>query len=231
MWVLFVIFVLPMGYLHAQLSTEDHVAGPGFWPTKGQPSLTEFVGEGTCARCHNGIATTQQATSMARTAMPASAAEILHRQPEMSFQFGKDMYRVHGAGSGGAWQSRYSVEDGAQRLEFPLAWAFGTGRVGQSYLFKKDDGHFYEARVTWFKSLHGLGFTPARALSGPVDLEQAMSRPVGEPELIRCFSCHATQVNTESFNEKSLVPGVQCEACHGPGATHVRLMQTPWGGG
>jgi hypothetical protein len=52
-----------------------------------------------------------------------------------------------------------------------------------------------------------------------------MGRKVGEAELIRCFSCHATAVNIQDrFNESGLRGGVTCEACHGPGAAHVAAM-------
>jgi hypothetical protein len=73
-----------------------------------------------------------------------------------------------------------------------VLWAFGNGRVGQSYLFKKDDGNFYEARVTYFDGLKNLHFTPSRELASPKDLEEAMGRPVSSSEIQHCFSCHTT---------------------------------------
>ena len=52
------------------------------------------------------------------------------------------------------------MTDGQRTLSYDLtAWAFGTARVGQSYLFK-NGGEFYEARVTYFDKLKSLAFTP-----------------------------------------------------------------------
>ena len=165
-------FLRPCGFLgfllavslHApsalcQLSTEDHLAEPGFWPTQDNPSRDDFTGPDACARCHRSKAASQKETPMARAAMSASLSDILHAHPLMSFGPGKYKYQIEGKTS----QSRYSVRDGNQSLSFPLLWAFGTGRVGQSYLFKKQNADFFEARVTYFETLGTIDFTPSRA--------------------------------------------------------------------
>ncbi len=213
----------PCGY--AQSSTEDHVSGPGFWPTKSAESVSAFAGKEACARCHGGMAVTAQASSMGRTAMHADTADVLHQHQDLRFSFGRDLYRITTTKEAARWQSVYAVSDGTRTVALPVLWIFGTGRVGQSYLVKTGEGHFLEARTTFFQSQKTLGFTPARALEQPADLEIAQGREVQTPELIRCFSCHATAVNiAERFNEEGLTPGVTCEACHGPSANHVRLM-------
>jgi hypothetical protein len=125
-----------------QLSTEDHLTEPGFWPTQSSPSRDNFTGSGACARCHRSKAAAQKKTPMARAAMSASLSDILHANPLMVFGPGKYRYRIET----GASQSLYSVSAGSESLSFPLLWAFGTGRVGQSYLFEKQDASFFEAR-------------------------------------------------------------------------------------
>jgi hypothetical protein len=158
---------------------------------------------------------------MARAAMSTSLSEILHTHPLMTFGQGKYKYRIESKTS----QSRYSASDGKQSLSFPLLWAFGTGRVGQSYLFKKQDADFFEARVTYFEKLGTIDFTPSRALLSPSGIEEAMDRPVPHGEVMRCFGCHTTGSSIGGhFDENHLIPGVTCEACHGPGAGHVQSM-------
>ena len=205
-----------------QLSTEDHLADPGFWPTQSQPSRNDFVGPAACARCHAAKTATQIETPMARNLMPAALAQILHSNPSLTFSVGKFEYRI----DTDANRAAYSVTNGNQRISYPLKWAFGTGRVAQSYLFKKDDGGFYEARTTYFTSLKALDFTPWRALASPSSVEEAMYRPVGPAEIQQCFACHSTASTIGGrFDEKHLIPGVTCEACHGPGASHVKSME------
>jgi hypothetical protein len=208
--------------LRAQLSTTDHLAEPGFWPTQNATSRADYVGAGACASCHAAVVASQKMTPMGGTTVRAGDADIPRSHPQMDFAIGKYHYEINST----AKQSIYTVTDGTRSLTATLLWAFGTGRVGQSYLFKKDDGNFYEARVTYFESLGNLHFTPARALASPHDIAEAMYRPVGAAELGRCFACHSTASTIgDQLDEKKLIPGVSCEACHGPGARHVAAMQ------
>ncbi|WP_254059363.1 multiheme c-type cytochrome [Granulicella sp. L46] len=219
--VLLATVLLPSHSLFGQLSTEDHLAESTFWPTQGCESREGFVGAAACAKCHAVKSSQQESTQMALNMMPASASEILRGHSDLTFAVNKYKYKIENA----ADQSNYSVSDGTKSLSFPLAWAFGAGRVGQSYLFKKDDGQFYEARVTYFANLKNLGFTPSRELSSPSGIDEAMYRPVGQAEAIRCFSCHATASTIGGhLDESHLIPGVSCEACHSPGRKHVLAM-------
>lgn len=206
----------------AQLSTEDHLAEPGFWPTQPGSSREEFVGSSACAPCHAAKVAAQEATPMAHAVAHADDARVLRTHPSLSFSVGVYRYLI----KSDAKHSLYTVTNGSETLSSPLLWAFGTPRVGQSYLFKRDDGHFYEARVTYFESLNNLGFTPTRDLESPKDVEEAMDRPIGATEVSRCFGCHTTASTIGSkFDEENLILGISCEACHGPGAKHVAAMK------
>jgi cytochrome c554/c'-like protein len=208
--------------LLGQLSTEDHLADPGFWPTQGATSRSEFTGPTACASCHLTKFQSAKLTPMGSGAMRAASADILHSHPHLNFSVDRYLYTI----DTGANASRYTVTDGSHALSYDLTWAFGTARVGQSYLFKNGD-QFYEARVTYFDSLKALGFTPDRALASPKDVAEAMYRPVGASEIQRCFACHTTASNIAGhFDEAHLIPGVTCEACHGPGAKHVSAMSS-----
>lgn len=155
--------------------------------------------------------------------MAAASAPILHSHPHLNFAVDRYRYTIDTGPDG----SRYTVSDGNHTLSYNLTWAFGTARVGQSYLFKNGD-NFYEARVTYFDSLKALGFTPDRDLASPKDVAEAMYRPVGPAEVQRCFACHTTASDIDGkFDEAHLIPGVTCEACHGPGAKHVAAMNSP----
>ena len=206
----------------AQLSTQDHLADPGFWPTQPATSRSEFAGPEACRSCHAEKFASQAQTAMRRTAFNADLSQALHEHPRLTFQVGPYHYLIQTD----ARHSLYTVTDGKQQLSARLLWAFGTPRVGQSYLFKRADGHFYEARVTYFTTLKGLGFTPSRDLLHPKSVEEAMDRQVPPEEVKHCFSCHATAaVINGQFDEQHLMPGVTCEDCHGPGAQHVTDMK------
>lgn len=208
--------------VRAQLSTADHLQDPGFWPTQPQPSRSGYAGPEACRECHAQKFATQLTTAMRQNAMMANQSAALRAHPRLTFEVGPYHYLIESD----AKHSLYTVTNGKVTLSSPLLWAFGTPRVGQSYLFKRADGNFYEARVTYFPSLKGLGFTPSRDLLHPKDVEQAMDRLVPPSEVKQCFSCHTTaSVIGGQFDEQHLIPGVTCEACHGPGAQHVADMK------
>jgi Cytochrome c554 and c-prime len=208
--------------LHAQLSTEDHLADPGFWPTQTAQSREAFLGPSGCQSCHAQKVASQSANPMGSNLMHPGGSKTLSANPHLTFIVSQYHYLIESD----AKHSLYSVTDGKETLSWPLLWAFGPPRVGQSYLFKKEDGHFYEARVTYFPTLKGLGFTPSRDLLNPKDIDEAMYRPVSASEISRCFNCHSTASDIgNTFNEATLIPGVTCEACHGPGAAHASEMK------
>src|SRR5690242_19490826 len=64
--------------LLGQLSTEDHLADPGFWPTQDATSRSEFTGPTACASCHLTKFQSAKLTPMGSGAMRAASADILH---------------------------------------------------------------------------------------------------------------------------------------------------------
>ena len=220
LWLMILCLLAPM--VHAQLSTQDHLADPGFWPTQPGSSHSDYTGPEACRECHEEKFADQSTTDMRNTAFKADQSRALHAHPKLTFDVGAYHYLIETDSN----HSLYTVTNGKETLSSPLLWAFGPPRVGQSYLFKRADGHFYEARVTYFATIRALGFTPTRDLQSPKDVEEAMDRQVPQSEVNRCFSCHATAaVIGDQFDEQHLIPGVTCEACHGPGAKHVADMK------
>jgi hypothetical protein len=154
---------------------------------------------------------------MARTALPVADSDVLAAHDRLTFQTGRITYQIATA----AGKSLYTVTDGTHSISALLTWSFGDGHVGQSYLFERD-GNFFESRLSYFDTLNGPEFTPGRKLTEPKDLEQAMARPVIASELVRCFACHATASTiADKFDRSRIIPGITCEACHGPGRKHT----------
>jgi hypothetical protein len=85
---------------------------------------------------------------MAGTLVHAADADVLHAHAELVFRNGKDVYKIKTDGG----KPEFTVTDGDRTLSAPLLWAFGTGKVGQSYLFQRDVKYF-ESRVTYFGTL------------------------------------------------------------------------------
>jgi hypothetical protein len=212
----------PTFSLFGQFSTPDYTSQARFWPTQTKYPREDYAGAGACKNCHQQIFETQRETAMANTAMRAVHSAILTSHPRLSFSHGAYRYEITTTGE----KSVYTVADDRNAASDNLLWAFGTGRVAQSFLFKRKDLDLYESRVTYFSQPDGLDFTPGRALASAGSLDEAMDRQVGRAEVYRCFSCHTTASGIDgSFDEDRLIPGVSCEACHGPGLNHVDAMQ------
>jgi hypothetical protein len=111
-------------------------------------------------------------------------------------------------------KSVYTVTGGTHKkaatrnnIPAPLAWSFGDGRIGQSYLFERD-GNFFESRASYFGNLKILDLTLGRELTDLKNLEEAIGRPVTGSELIRCFACHSTASTiNDNFDRTRIIPG------------------------
>lgn len=202
-----------------QLATEDHVRKPGWWPTKGSFPSSAFVGNGQCARCHSEIVSVQKSSAMAQTVTRAPDSEHLAKHP-LSYKLGPYIYQAARNGQ----TASYSVTNGSGSFSAPLTWAFGI-RMGQSFLFERNGGIFM-APLTYYPEAGVWDFTVDQPHSVPDSLDKAIGRHLTDSEVRGCFDCHNTASTTsDRFDPEHSVPGVTCEACHGPGADHVAAVK------
>jgi hypothetical protein len=104
--------VLQVSALVAQLSTEDHLAEPGFWPTQAVTARDDFKGPQACARCHATKFASARTTPMGVSAVPASSSPLLHSQPHLSFSLKQYEYRIDTEEAA----SHYSITDGVHSI-------------------------------------------------------------------------------------------------------------------
>jgi hypothetical protein len=154
------------------------------------------------------------------TGLPPGESEILKRFPELRWQRGPYAYRIFKRGD----TFLYAVSDDQQTISEPLGWAIGQGGAGQTYLYRRQ-GTFYESRVSFYSSLGGLDLTTGHSNRVEPTLEDAHGKPLALSEAKRCFACHMTAaVMEDRLEPEHLIPGVTCEACHGPGARHLAAI-------
>lgn len=206
-----------------QMTTEEHIAKPGWWPRKGDAARRDFVGSATCAECHSTLFKGQQQHAMAHSSslVPKRTAEM---QPSQLDQ-GPAHYSIGTENSSLVFKVRYK----AQSFSAPLVWLFGSGHHGQTYLYRRA-GEWWETRISIFGNF-GPAITPGESEAAPVSFTEALGRRIPDEELPKCFGCHATAAVTDGkFSPESAMPGVSCEGCHGPGAAHVAIARAYPGG-
>jgi hypothetical protein len=158
---------------------------------------------------------------MAHASIRAVNAPTLRLHETLSFSLESYEFRLARKEDG----TTYTVSDGTNSISAPLAWAFGVGVRGQTYILEHD-GALYESRLSYYDAIRGLDITPGQPRTQPPNLESAMGRRMDDSEARHCFGCHATASTTGNhFDPAHLTEGVTCEACHGPGAKHVAAMK------
>ncbi len=156
---------------------------------------------------------------MARALERVKDCEILGSHPRLSFRKGQYSYQIVREGD----RSIYIVTDGKTTLRAPLAWAFGLGSAGQTYVYGRE-GAWYESRVSYYKEISGLDITMGRDIV-PKSVDEAAGRRMDTLETKQCFNCHSTgAVHDNVVTLNALTPGVQCERCHGLMEEHFRAF-------
>lgn len=201
----------------ASVPTEIRVESEAWWPTAGHAKRDEYVGSKACAPCHAEKFASQITTSMGRAAARAVDSEQFKTHPDLSAKFGPYAYEF----STKDGQSKLSVSDGVQSTTKDLLWAVGDGRFGQTYLYR-DNAGFYESQLSFYTRENALAMTTGHM--EPRTLETAAGGLTTSTMIRQCFGCHFTASTTaDKFHPDDAVPGVGCEACHGPGLQHVVL--------
>ena len=153
--------------------------------------------------------------------MRAAQSEILKQHGQLKFHEGSFSYSL----TLESQEAAFTVSDGVKTNAAVAGWAFGAGQKGQTYVLEKA-GVYTESRLSYFIGLSALGITPGQSAEAPKRMENALGRKLDSQSVRLCFGCHATAAITSNVleSEKSM-PGVTCEACHGPGAKHVAAMK------
>ncbi|HEV7893260.1 MAG TPA: multiheme c-type cytochrome [Pyrinomonadaceae bacterium] len=181
----------------------------------------KYAGPQACAKCHQEESRVQHATAMGRALEPAATSQLLRANPRLNFKAGPYTYQIVRRGD----ESLYTVTDGKQTFSEPILYSFGQGKAGQTYVFRHE-GAFYESRVSFYREINGLDWTIGYTREPPPTLKEAAGRAVSADEARNCFACHSTASTAGTqLQLERLIPGVSCEACHGPGAEHISAME------
>jgi Cytochrome c554 and c-prime len=201
-------------------ATKDRVNKQRWWPTKGTLPFEAFSGDSACGECHSKKASSQLTTPMAQAAVRLPLRAPSPEIAAATLQLGPYFYRI----SSDEFGSQLAVSSGEQSITAGIAWIFGAGVHGQTYILDHD-GAFYESQVSSFPRQGGLDLTPGHTTVDAGNLKQALGEQLSTSAAARCFACHTTySVANSKFDAARALPGIHCEQCHGPGLEHINAI-------
>ncbi len=181
-----------------------------------------YVGDATCATCHEELYASYQTHGMAQSLYPLTAenavedfsgVEVRHEPTGFVYVAQRDGDRFV--------QEEYRVgPDGARdhQLTREMTHVVGSGSAARTYL-AEEGGRLYQLPLTWYTQADGgagrWGLSP-----GYAEENARFDRTVPE----RCMACHNGTSEPVPFADgkyASLATGIGCESCHGPGALHA----------
>ncbi|HEY0795543.1 MAG TPA: multiheme c-type cytochrome [Acidisarcina sp.] len=195
-----------------------------------------YVGDSICLPCHEQQAKSYRFTYHHLTSQPAGKTAGGVDSVLGPFMNGSNVLTIHPLAPGSAQPALFfKMEEKAGHKSVtaftgwggnlfsqtaPLDVVTGSGKRGQTYLYWRGD-QLFELPVSYWSDGHRWINSP-----GYTDGTADFSRPVNPG----CLECHATYIKafssdpfTNSYDRGSLVTGISCETCHGPGGPHVAL--------
>jgi Cytochrome c554 and c-prime len=188
---------------------------------------TDITGDASCLACHKAQTTSYLQTAHHFTSRAPSRESIKGK-------FTREAYILRSVNNSNLWFQMETTERGffqtAALRSFPAGLAhrteridvvIGSGRKGQSYAFWEKD-ELYQLPVSYWTELDEWVNSP-----GFPDGTAIFTRPITP----RCLECHATSFQSltppiNRYNQTSLMLGITCEKCHGPGREHVARYQS-----
>lgn len=192
----------------------------------GHKQTASLVGDRACAQCHAEKVRTFHQTAHSRTSALASAESIHGKfgaESNTLATVNPDLYFVMEAVAKGFTQTAHMRTSGTQEMSRSekMDVVVGSGRKGQTYLFWDGD-QLFELPVSYWTGIDAWVNSPGY-VDGTANFDRAI--------VPRCLECHASSFVSRAppenrYDVTSLVLGVTCEKCHGPGSGHVERFRS-----
>jgi predicted CXXCH cytochrome family protein len=190
-----------------------------------------YAGSESCRPCHEGSFAAWQGSDHDRAMMPVTEpGAVLGDFSNVRKRFGEVEARFFRAGE--AYRVEISEADGTRRT-VEVLHAFGVDPL-QQYLVSTSKGRLQALTLAWDSRLPTEGGQRWMSLqtegeAAPGDLLHWEGNAFRWNQM--CADCHSTalrkryQVASDSYATTYTDVDVGCEACHGPGAEHIRRAE------
>ena len=197
------------------------------------PSVA-YVGSKSCGAsgCHEEINRSYFPTPHGQSMAPANSPAELARAPKPITVFNQknNRYYVVYQDGGNLYQSAYELDKNGRKIlsiAHKIDYVTGGESVGYTYLFRVGPWIF-QAPLSFYAHTKTWELSPGYVADDP-GFNRVMTTG--------CLLCHNGQPDPEPKRDGMYKEppfrfgelGISCETCHGPGALHVKEMQTKKG--
>lgn len=200
-----------------QDSTQEATLNSGQEPT--QPPPSAYAGDKACAQCHEKESKFYEETRHAQDSAEAAPGHVLG-----NFTPGHNVLHTSNPNlivtmvhrPDGYFEEARNLANPSAHLTERISVVIGSGRHGQTYLYWDGDDLF-QMPASWWTWNHDWVVSPGLP-AGQIHFDRMI--------VPRCLECHGNYFVWKNpppnhYEKSSLVLGIGCERCHGPGAEHV----------
>ncbi|MES1257155.1 MAG: tetratricopeptide repeat protein [Acidobacteriota bacterium] len=189
------------------------------------PPDNPYADPGACASCHPKIAATYARTGMARSFYRPQAVAPVRYYHEPS----ETWYSMEQR-DGQTWQRRWRIgPDGKETdvSETRADYVMGSGNHARTFLSRTGRGALVELPLAWYSENGGYW-----AMNPGHDRPYALPPRTVAYECMFCHNAYPripaghSEPGSEPVFAGALPEGIDCQRCHGPGASHVRTART-----
>lgn len=182
-----------------------------------------FLGPEGCRECHAEVVDSFMETAHFQTSRwPDSDEAIAEYAPGKNlFQTSVPGLRYEMTSNGDDFFQKVMLEKGGKTYthQEQVDIVTGSGNHGLTYLYWQED-RLYQLPITWNTSEESGWINSPGYMDGFADF----ARPI----IAQCIACHATRfevrdATANEFDKNSIILGVTCERCHGPGQAHAEF--------
>ena len=191
---------------------------------KPDPRGVVYAGSATCRQCHQTLYDQYLNTTHYQTSQPATRENVHGSfiEGKNRFIYSSESYIQLEDRDSGLYQAAYN--NGEKGEEHRMDIVFGK-KHAQTFVFWKG-AQTFELPVSYYQSTKSWGGSPGFAFTSPY-----FSRPI----VSECYECHASFIGKklamtasgieETLEKRTIIYGIDCERCHGPGINHVNFHQ------
>src|SRR5258708_18028581 len=190
-------------------------------PPANEPQQKRFAGSENCARCHAAIYEQHLQSFHHLTSVLANKQTLKGDFDSANkFDINDHLFIAAEKKQDSFYQTAYL--NGVPKLTRPFNIVVGSGKRGQTSIYWFQN-YLFELPLTWFTEANEWAISPG--YSRKANFNRSITP--------RCLECHSTYfkeiTNKDSkapqFSRTDLIPGVECDKCHGPGLEHIAFHE------